>query len=227
MLYVCFHILTMSGLNNPESFNATMKTFQRGPFFVLEWLLAVPVIFHAVNGGRLLLYELFENRQNRILIRWVLGLSFLYCGLLAVTMATGGQTVSAPFFWGYTGAAALCVSLITIQKLVQSPASFSWKLQRVTGAFLFLMVPAHMVFMHLNPAIGHDAQVITTRMNIFLIKLVDFSLMAGILFHGTYGLFSICRDYIVGSFVKAAVMALIALLNMIFFWIGLTLIISV
>ena len=52
-LYFCVHIYTLSFLATPAVYDAKMKFF--GDFFLsfLEWLLAVPVIFHALNGGRL------------------------------------------------------------------------------------------------------------------------------------------------------------------------------
>lgn len=59
----------------PEIYDARMKLLRLPLFVLLEWLLAVPVIFHALNGGRLMLYEIFGNRKDALVLRWALGLS--------------------------------------------------------------------------------------------------------------------------------------------------------
>ena len=227
VLYVWIHILTMSGVNDPVRFDAKMKIFGFVLFVFLEWLLALPVIYHALNGGRLILYEVFENRRDEILLKWVTALGALYTLLLALFMVIGNQAISAPFFWTYTAAASVCVAYITVMKLRASGASLFWKLQRISGAFLLLMVPAHMLFMHLNPAMGHDAQIILARLGNPFIKLVDLSLMAGVLYHGAYGLYAIGQDYIVSAKSKTAGTVLLAGATLVFAWIGIKLIVLI
>lgn len=230
VLYVWFHIITLSDLSDPVRFSAKMKIFGFALFVFLEWLLALPVIYHALNGGRLILYEIFGNRRDEIVLRWVIALGTIYTLLLAVFMVIGNQTISAPFFWVYVTVASGCVTYITIAKLCTSGASLFWKLQRISGAFLFLMVPAHMLFMHLNPAIGHNAQIITARMDNLFIKLVDFALLAGGLYHGAYGLYAIGQDYIVSPKAKKIGLSLAVLLgcvSLIFAWIGLKTIVRI
>ena len=78
VLYIGIHIYTLSFLVSPDAYDAKMKVFGFFPFSFLEWLLAVPVIFHAFNGGRLILYEIFGVRNDESMIRWVLGLSVIY-----------------------------------------------------------------------------------------------------------------------------------------------------
>lgn len=227
VLYVWFHIVTLSALNDPVRFDAKMKIFGFVLFVFLEWLLALPVIYHALNGGRLILYEVFENRRDEIVLRWVIALGALYTLLLALFMVIGNQAISAPFFWIYTATASGCVTYITIAKLRISGASLFWKLQRISGAFLLLMVPAHMLFMHLNPAMGHDAQIIIARMGNLFIKLVDFALVVGVLYHGAYGLYSIGQDYIVSPKAKAGMVVFLGGVTMVFAWIGLKLIVLI
>lgn len=227
VLYVWFHILTLSALSDPERFNAKMKIFGFVAFVFLEWLLALPVIYHALNGGRLILYEVFENRRDEIVLRWAIVMGALYTILLALFMVIGNQTISAPFFWVYTAVASGCVAYITIAKLSASGASWFWKLQRISGAFLLLMVPAHMLFMHLNPAMGHDAEIIISRMGNLFIKLVDFALATGVLYHGAYGLYAICQDYIVSPKVKVGMVVLLVGATLVFAWIGLKLIVVI
>ena len=196
LFYVLLHINTLSSLSEPEIFRAKAETFS-GPLFVLfEWLLAVPVIFHCLNGGRLLIYELFTTRYDDLLRPWVLALSAVYLFVLGYLMIVGDQSVSAHFFWLIALIISITVTYPVVQKIRQAGGSFWWKLQRLSGTFLFILVPAHMLFMHLNPAMGRDVQIITERLSQPLITIIDGLLLAAILYHGGYGLIGIIKDYL-------------------------------
>ncbi|MFW6101232.1 MAG: succinate dehydrogenase, hydrophobic membrane anchor protein [Bacteroidota bacterium] len=227
VLYVWFHIFTLSALSDPDNFNAKMKIFAIIVFVFLEWLLSLPVIYHALNGGRLILYEVFQNRRDETVLKWVMFLSIVYTLLLAIFMVIGNQTVSAAFFWSYTAIASGCVTYITVTKVRISAASLLWKLQRISGAFIFLMVPAHMLFMHLNPDIGHDAQIIIERMGNPFIKLVDFLLLVSVLYHGAYGLYSITQDYISQFKMQLGIVVVLSFVTLVFAWMGLKLIVVI
>ena len=196
VLYICLHILTLSALENPALFERKMTMFAAILPVFLEWCLAVPVIYHALNGGRLILYEVFGNRKDRTVLKWVLGLSGSYISLLGFFMVLGNQTVSPIFYWVYMTVISAFVTYMTAMRLRESGASLGWKMQRISGAFLLLMIPAHMLFMHLDPAVGRDAQVIISRMDNDFIKLVDLLLVCGVLYHGAYGLLGIFREYL-------------------------------
>lgn len=227
VLYAVLHIFTLSGLRTPEVFERKMSLFAAiMPGFV-EWFLAVPVIYHALNGGRLILYELFGSRNDRVLLGWVVRLSGFYLLLLAIFMLLGNQNVSAVFFWTYCAAVSLFITYLTIARIRSSGASLAWKLQRITGAFLFFMIPAHMLFMHLDPAVGRDVQVITERMNHGFIKLVDLVLVTTLLYHAAYGVLGICRDYITSPKVQRACTIGVTAAALLFGWIGLKLIILI
>ena len=227
LLYVFLHIYTLSSLTDPAQFDAKMKILGFAFFVLLEFLLALPVIYHALNGGRLILYEVFENRRDQLVLKWVIGLGSLYTTMLAVFMLAGNQTVSAPFFWIYTAAAGGCLVYITVNRLRRSGASLFWKLQRIGGAFLFLMVPAHMLFMHLNPAMGHEAQIIIERMGNLFIKLIDMLLVTAVLYHGSYGLYAIGQDYLKSAGAKTGLLVIVTVTALGFAWAGLKLIVQV
>lgn len=195
-IYLVFHVITLSSLQTPERFMAKMNFFSG--FFpgFLEWFLAVPVIYHSLNGGRLILYEIFGQRNDKTLLRSTLALSIIYLLLLAIFMMMGNQSVSPFFFWSQAATTSFCLALITIVKLKNNKASIYWRLQRISGAFLFIMIPAHMIFMHLDPTIGRDVQVISERMDSVFIKCVDIGLVISALYHSGYGLTGICSDYI-------------------------------
>ena len=229
VIYALFHVVTLSSLPSPGIYDAKMRVLQHPVLVLLAWLLAAPVIFHALNGGRLMLYEIFHNRKDALALRWTTGISIAFMTLLGFFMLLGNQRVSELVFWVYTLAGSLGLVYVTIVRLKSSGASMFWKLHRISGAFLFLMIPAHMLFMHLNPTVAHEAQTVISRMDNYFIKLVDLALVISVFYHSGYGLVGICRDYLSLSsqLVKDGSTAVIAAIMALFAWIGLKLIIFI
>ena len=194
--YLWFHIYTLLSLSSPPRYDATMKFYGFILFRILEWALAIPVIFHALNGGRLILYESFETRDDESMIRWLLWLSIIYLALLGALMLIGSQSVSAVFFWLTMLVAGLTLAYGVASRIWAIRHSLLWKLQRITGAYLLILVPAHMLFMHLNYATAHEANTVVMRMQGYFIKAVDISLVVVLLYHGGYGLVSFIGDYL-------------------------------
>lgn len=226
-VYLAFHIITLSSLQTPEIFIEKMNFFSKAFPGFLEWFLAIPVIYHSLNGGRLILYEIFGQRNDKTLLRSILAISLIYLFLLATFMVIGNQSVSPYFFWSQVSIASFCLALITIAKLKNSKASIFWKLQRISGAFLFIMIPAHMIFMHLDPTIGRDVQVITERMNSLFIKCIDMGIVISALYHSCYGLTGICLDYISDRTGRLICSAAIILVTAVLAIIGIKLTISI
>lgn len=196
VIFIGFHIYTLSSLTTPGAYADKMKLYQLPLLAFIEWALALPVMFHALNGGRLILYESFRCRKDEVLLNWVVGLTFLYAGLLAVLMLMGSQNVSAVFFWLVAVALALTVAYGLYVRIGHTAHAWSWKLQRLTGAFLLVMIPAHFLFMHLGPQVAKDAGQVALRMQNPWIKLVDAALVLSAIYHGGYGLNSILNDYV-------------------------------
>lgn len=227
VLYVWFHIFTLTALGTPDVFALKMKFFQGAFFVFLEWTLAVPVIFHALNGGRLILYEVFYSRADAAITRGVLIFSVLYVGLLGLMMVRSDQAVSPFFFWLCLLVMSLSLSYLVALKTWPCKNSFGWKLQRISGSFLLPMIPAHLLFMHLQPAIGHDTGIIIARMQHFFIKLVDLALLGTVLYHGGYGLLSIIKDYLPARFLHYCGAMLIIIIMGFFFLAGAKLTLSI
>jgi succinate dehydrogenase hydrophobic anchor subunit len=202
--FLAAHILTLSSLSDRGAYDAKMRPFAAFPLAILEWLLGLPVIFHALNGGRLILYEGFGVRDDRVMIRWVLSLCSLYMVLLGWGMANGDQSISAPLFWLSVLAAAVCLTWAAAGRFWIRPQALGWRLQRISGALLLVMVPAHMFLTHLSFPVGHDSSVVIGRMQSFLIRGVDLVLLAAALFHGGYGAFSVMGDYVRPKAVRVA-----------------------
>jgi len=85
------------------------------------------------------------------------------------------------------------------------------------------MIPAHLLFMHLNPAIAHEANAVIARMQNLFVKLVDLILVISVAYHAGYGLISICKDYLPRGSLQNSLAFLIALTIAILGWIGMKL----
>ena len=227
VLYIGIHIYTLSFLAAPDAYDAKMKLFSFFPFSFLEWLLAAPVIFHALNGGRLILYEIFGIRNDESMIRWVLGLCAIYFSLLGLLMVMGNQTVSPIFFWLIIFILGILPCYLVAAKVWNIAASITWKFQRISGAYLIVMIPAHLLFMHLQPAVGHDAGVVIARMQNIFIKFIDLTLVVIGLYHAGYGLTAIIRDYLKSGLLQTGLIGLIFLVMVVFGWIGIKLTLTV
>ncbi len=220
VLYLWFHIYTLAALKTPDLFAEKMKFFQAAAFVFLEWLLAIPVIFHALNGGRLILYESFYSESDPTVTRGILIFSIFYVALVGLMMIMGSEQVSPILLWLCCVGISLAASYIVAIKLVHCENSAAWKLQRITGAFLLLMIPAHLLFMHLQPDIGHDPGVIIARMQHSFIKIVNLLLLICVIYHAGYGIIEVAKDYIFKKFLNNIFAAVIIIIMAIFLFIG-------
>jgi succinate dehydrogenase cytochrome b556 subunit len=227
VLYVWFHLITLSALSSPENYDAKMALFSSPLVVFFEWLLAIPVIFHAVNGGRLMLFEIYGYRDDTAMIRWSFVVSAVYVSLLAAFMLLGNQSVSPIFFWLTVFIIAVICGYAFLAKIWRLGHSPFWKFQRVSGVFLLVMIPAHFLFMHLNPAVGKDSAVIIARLQNFFVKIVDVAMVLAVVYHGGYGLFSVGKDYIVSRPLQILMTVLVAAVVVWSAWIGLKVIITI
>jgi len=194
--YMFAHIYTLSLLFNPAIYDADMKFLDHFVFAFLEWCVAIPVIFHSLNGSRLILYELFRVREEELMIRTVVVLGFIYGIIVGYFFIQEGPQISATIYWSITAAISICTLLIVVFKTWMTKNSILWKLQRMTGAFMLPILIGHMLFMHMNYLTGHDSKTILMRMQSPFIKGLDFVFIVFLLFHAGYGMFSIIADYI-------------------------------
>jgi len=227
VLYVWFHLITLSALSSPGDYDAKMALFSSPLIVFFEWLLAIPVIFHAVNGGRLILFEIYGYRDDTVMIRWLFVVSAAYVCLLAVFMLLGNQSVSPIFFWLTVFITAVIGGYAFLARIWRLGHSQFWKFQRASGAFLLAMIPAHFLFMHLNPSVGKDSAVIIARMQSFFIKIVDLTMVLAVVYHGGYGLFSVVKDYIASRRLQILMTVMAVVVMVLSAWIGLKIIIRV
>jgi succinate dehydrogenase / fumarate reductase cytochrome b subunit len=221
VIYLWFHLITLSALSIPGNYDAKMALFSSPLIVFFEWLLTIPVIFHAVNGGRIMLFEIYGYRDDTAMIRWLFVVSAAYVCLLAVFMLLGNQSASPIFFWLTVVITAVICGYAFLARIWRLGHSQFWKFQRASGAFLLVMIPAHFLFMHLNPAVGKDSAVIIARMQNFFVKVVDLAMVVAVVYHGGYGLFSVGKDYIVSRRLQILTTVLVTVVMVLFAWIGL------
>ena len=227
VIWLWLHIYFLAFLYTPSTYDGNMKIFRYFILAFLQWILSLPVIFHAFNGGRLILYEVFGKRNDETMVRWMFGLSGLYIGLVGLFMIMGNQSASPFFFWLLMLLTALICGYGVARKLWHSEHSIFWKLQRISGAFLLVLVPAHLLFMHLNPSVAMEASVVIGRMQSWFIKAVDLILVVAALYHGGYGLFSVLSEYLSSRILRRVLVCIVAFITFIFAWIGIRLILTV
>lgn len=219
-LFAIFHVHTMSTLRDPGLFAEKMRLMQTYIPGCLEWLIALPMIYHGLNGGRIVLYEIYQSRNDRFLLKWVIYISSCYLIMLAYFMWQGNQSVSLSLFWIPAFSAAIIMTYITILRIRRSRSSAMWKLQRISGAYLVVLLPAHMMFMHLDPVVGRDVEVIIGRLDNPFIRLIDLTLVIAIMYHAAYGVVGICRDYLASERVAMLCNAVIYLAAAFTLWQG-------
>jgi succinate dehydrogenase hydrophobic membrane anchor protein/succinate dehydrogenase cytochrome b556 subunit len=194
--YIGYHIYTLLSLAKPAAYDAKMQVYDQPIFRFLEWALAIPVIFHALNGGRLILYESFGRRDDDSMVRWLTGLALLYLIFFGILLRMENQTVSAPFYWMTIFFFALTLTYGAARSIVSTDNSIFWKLQRISAVYLLVMIPSHLVFMHLDPAMGKEAETVIARLQNPFIRTVDISLIVGTMYHAGYGVIGILRDFL-------------------------------
>jgi succinate dehydrogenase/fumarate reductase cytochrome b subunit len=209
IIILVVHLYNLSSLQTPDVDPTKMKVIVSPIFLFLAWASSLVVGFHALNGGRLILYELFGRRDDADMIRWIFGLSAAYAAMVGLLMMMKNQRVSAFFFWLMALSLGAIAAYVIASRIWKKQHSVLWKLQRISGAFLFITVPAYLLFSNLNPGEAAGAHQTIVWMQYVFIRLVLLTLAACALFHAGYGLFSIAADYTSSGITRAGMTALI------------------
>jgi succinate dehydrogenase/fumarate reductase cytochrome b subunit len=204
-LTVCLYTLLLP--QTSDSFTAKTTLPAGYLLTLLTWASSLVVGFHALNGGRLILYELFGIRNDAIMIRWTFSLTASYAVIVGIVMVLDNQRVSAPFFWLMTLSTSLAIACAVASRLSKSRHSFLWKLQRISGAFLFIAIPAYLLFTRMKPYVTDELRASVEPTYSVLTCAVFLAVAAPALYHALYGLFSIVADYLVSRTARAGLTA--------------------
>jgi len=219
VIAIAVHIYTLSSLQTPDVTNAKMKIPAWPIFAFLAWASSLVVGFHALNGGRLILYELFGKRNDAAMVRWTFGFSLSYAAMIGLMMIIHIQSAPAAVYWLPAFFAGIVTAYAVASRIWKSRHSILWMLQRISGAFLFIAVPAYLLFLCLNPGVGDEARAAVLRMQNVFIRIVTLAVAVAALYHAGYGLFSIAADYVPSRTARAGMTALIvAAMAVLAFW---------
>jgi succinate dehydrogenase hydrophobic anchor subunit len=209
IIILIVHMYILSSLQTADVDYARMKVIASSIFLLLAWAASLVVGFHALNGGRLILYELFGRRDDAEMIRWIFGLSAAYAAIVGLMMLMKNQHVSAFIFWLMALFLGAIAAYAVASRLWKKRHSVLWKLQRISGAFLLITVPAYLLYSYLNPGEASGAQAAVVWMQSVFTRLVFLTIATCALYHAGYGLFSIAADYISPGITRAGMTALI------------------
>jgi len=82
--YLVVHIWGLKAITNPDAYNALIASYHAPIFKVGEFLLLGAVVYHALNGMRIVLIDFMGWSPNQQKLFWTLG------AVAAVLFAVGG-----------------------------------------------------------------------------------------------------------------------------------------
>ena len=95
--YLVVHIWGLKAITNPEAYNALIATYHQWYYKIGEFMLLGAVIYHALNGMRIVLIDFVGWSPNQKKLFWVLG---AVAGLL---LLVGGYPTVAALVAHYAG----------------------------------------------------------------------------------------------------------------------------
>lgn len=84
VVYLIIHVWGLKALSDPETFNALIAKYHSPLFKGLEFLLLVGVVYHAMNGLRIVLIDFLGWSPKQKKLFWTLG------AVTAVIILVGG-----------------------------------------------------------------------------------------------------------------------------------------
>jgi succinate dehydrogenase hydrophobic anchor subunit len=189
------HLYALLSLQAPDVLCAGIRSVVAPACLFPAWASSLVVGFHALNGGRLILYEIFGMRDDAVMIRRTFGLTALYAAIAGLMLIMKNQHLSGFLYWMATSVFGAVAAYAVASRIWETRHSLLWKLQRISGAFLFIAVPAYLLFAYLNPGEVAGVRGVITWMQDLFTKLAALTLAAAVLYHAGYGLFSIAADY--------------------------------
>ena len=73
VLYLVLHVWGLKAITNPEAYNALIASYHAPIFKVAEFGLLIAVVYHALNGVRIVLIDFVGWSPNQRKLFWALG----------------------------------------------------------------------------------------------------------------------------------------------------------
>jgi succinate dehydrogenase / fumarate reductase cytochrome b subunit len=97
VFYLVLHVWGLKAITNREAYNALITSYHAPVFKVGEFLLLGAVVYHSLNGLRIVLIDLVGWSPNQRRLFWTLGV------VAAVLFAVGGYPSLAALWDWYNG----------------------------------------------------------------------------------------------------------------------------
>lgn len=84
--YLIIHIMALTGLHDPVTWHEKMQLFTTPVFSFVEYLLFLPILFHSLNGIRLIIVEWTDNgsKNHKKMFAAVLVVSVILAGVMGM-----------------------------------------------------------------------------------------------------------------------------------------------
>ena len=84
--YLIVHIMALTGLHDPVTWHEKMLLFTTPVFSFVEYLLFLPILFHSLNGIRLIIVEWTDNgsKNHKKMFAAVLVVSVILAGVMGM-----------------------------------------------------------------------------------------------------------------------------------------------
>lgn len=90
-IYLFLHIWSIGHVRHSEdAFNSTMGAYNTPIFWVMEYLLLLAVMYHMMNGLRLIVADFFELTEKQSVMLWIAGLVIVAVGAVCAPMFLRG-----------------------------------------------------------------------------------------------------------------------------------------
>ncbi|MFN8447012.1 MAG: succinate dehydrogenase, cytochrome b556 subunit [Anaerolineae bacterium] len=180
LLFLTLHVIDTSwSVFYPQLYVEAIATYQTPLFTIGEFALVAAVVYHALNGIRIVVFDYRPRwwKYQQRAAYWVLGISVVICVPTFLIMFahvldfynSGGQvlgllevlTAQLPFVAGFAAAiiAALVLAGVTTLVMPNRPATgrphasrlekFWWSYMRVSGVLILPLVFGHLAMQHL------------------------------------------------------------------------------
>jgi len=77
VIFVWVHLYSIDSVSALGTYHGKTQVTRASIIALLGWVLSIPIIFHAFNGGRLILYESFGKRNDESMIRNPFPISYM------------------------------------------------------------------------------------------------------------------------------------------------------